>query len=174
VFFHLIGAAMREYGVTQSVEFRAAKWVRCCLLVAVATLMTPALSPAVTQNLAVGGPEETLEGKLMIAGQGRPALKTAKRDYTLSAKTPYLLHTLQDQRLGNREVRVEGTFRPGGIFEVAHLFTVREGKLYKVKYYCNVCNITALEPGECVCCQRTTELQEIPLNEIGKDAVVVP
>jgi len=117
---------------------------------------------------------EVLEGRLIAAGGDKRILKTPQHDYALSANTPSLLHTLQDERLANRELRLEGAETPDGGFEVAHLFTVRNGKLYKVRYYCEICNITALEPGKCVCCQRPTELQETPVSEVGKDTVVVP
>jgi hypothetical protein len=143
------------------------------LLVALASLMVGISSPALGQ-IPSANAFETLQGKLIVQSGDRPTLKTAQHDYILSAKTSYLFHTLQDQRLLNREVRLEGTLKPDGTFEVAHLFAVRDGKLYKVRYYCNICNIAALEPGNCVCCQRPTELQEIPLSEVGKDAVVVP
>jgi len=143
-------------------------------LLALASLTVAAgVSPALGQG-PTAGPSETLQGRLIVVGGGQPTLKTAQRDYTLSAKISYLSHTLQDQRLLSREVRVEGTMKPDGTFEVAHLFTVRDGKLYKVRYYCNICNIAALEPGNCVCCQRPTELQEIPLSDAGKDAIMVP
>jgi len=142
-------------------------------LLALASLtLASAMNPALGQT-RVAGPPEFLQGRLIDVG-GQPTLKTAQRDYTLSAKISYLFHALQDPRLLNREVRIEGTLKADHTFEVAHFFTVREGKLYKVRYYCNICNIAALEPGNCVCCQRPTELQEIPLSEAGKDAVVVP
>lgn len=96
---------------------------------------------------------------------GCPILRVAKKDTNLTARTTYLYHTLQDQRLANREVRLEGTAKPDGTFEVSKLYTVRDGKLYRVRYYCEVCNIEALEPGNCVCCQQPTELQEIPVAE---------
>ena len=80
----------------------------------------------------------------------------------LSATTTYLYHTLLDKRLANREVRVEGTMKADGTFEAERLFTVKDGKLYRVRYFCKVCNIVALEPGNCVCCQQPTELLEIP------------
>ena len=143
------------------------------LFLALASLMVGISSPALGQSPSTNA-FETLQGRLSVAGGGGPTLKTALRDYTLSAKSTYLFHTLQDQRLLNREVRVEGTLKPDHTFEVSHLFTVRDGRLYKVRYYCDICNIAALEPGNCVCCQRPTELQEIPLNELGKDTVVVP
>src|SRR5215467_10795342 len=142
------------------------------LFLGLASLMVGISSPALGQ-IPSASAVETLQGRLIVASD-RPALKTAQRDYTLSAKTASLFHTLQDQRLLGREVRVEGARKPDATFEVAHLFTVRDGKLYKVRYYCDICNIAALEPGNCVCCQRPTELQEIPLSEVGKDMVVVP
>ena len=143
------------------------------LFLALASFMVGISSPALGQSPSTNA-FETLQGRLSVAGGGGPTLKTALRDYTLSAKSTYLVHTLQDQRLLNREVRVEGTLKPDHTFEVSHLFRVRDGRLYKVRYYCDICNIAALEPGNCVCCQRPTELQEIPLNEVGKDTVVVP
>lgn len=106
-----------------------------------------------------------LNGKLeTVSGKGL-VLRTEKKDHPLSARSTYLFHTLQDKRLAGRQVRLEGTKKPDGTFEVAKLFTVRNGKLYRVRYYCEVCNIEALEPGNCVCCQQPTELQEIPVEE---------
>ena len=70
-----------------------------------------------------------------------------------------------DKRLVNREVRVEGTMQADGRFEAERLYTFKDGKLYKVRYFCKTCNIEALEPGNCVCCQQPTELQEIPVSE---------
>ena len=90
------------------------------------------------------------------------------KDQPLSATTTYLLHTLSDKRLANREVRLEGTMKADGTFEAERLYTVRDGKLYRVRYFCKVCNIEALEAGDCVCCQHPTELQEIPVTDEAK------
>jgi len=119
-----------------------------------------------------GTAKTVLEGELAsVPGRG-PVLRARNRKaYTLSARTTYLLHTLGDKRLANRDVRLEGTMKPDGTFEVTHLYTVRDGKLYRVRYYCEVCNIAALEPGACVCCQRPTELQEIPVSEVDQDTI---
>lgn len=115
-------------------------------------------------------PATFLEGKL-VQGQHGPELQAHNKDVRLTAVSTYLLHTLEDSRLSNREVRIEGTMKPGGSFEARRLFTVRDGKLYRVRYYCDVCNIAALEPGKCVCCQRPTELQEIPVSQTDKDTI---
>jgi len=154
-------------------EYQSRIGKRRALLVALASLAMAALSPAPGQS-PTPTVHESLQGSLTVVQGGQPTLRTAKRDYTLSAKNSYLSHTLRDERLLNREARVDGTLKPGGTFEVAHLFTVKNGKLYKVRYYCDICNIAALEPGNCVCCQRPTELQEIPLGEVGNDTAVVP
>ena len=130
------------------------------LLVWTAALTASALYAAQgeTRRLAA------LEGKLLsIPGQG-PVLRIHEKDQPLSATTTYLFHTLQDKRLANREVRVEGMVKAEGTFEVERLYTVKDGKLYRVRYFCKVCNIEALEPGDCVCCQQPTELQEIPVS----------
>ena len=108
-------------------------------------------------------PLTTLQGKLLAAPDKCPILKMDGKEQPLSANTPYLLHTLQDKRLADREVRVEGRMQPEGLFQVEFLYTIHDGKLYRVRYFCKICNIEAIEPGNCVCCQQPTELQEIPV-----------
>ncbi len=129
-------------------------------VLAVITLTSPILAQIHTPDA-----ETNFTGKLVTLEGTGLVLRTGKKELKLSARTSYLFHTLQDKRLANREVRLEGTTEPDGTFEVSKLFTLRDGKLYRVRYYCEVCNIEALEPGNCVCCQQPTELQEIPVNE---------
>ena len=109
-------------------------------------------------------PLTVIEGTLLTTRGDSPLLKSDGREQPLAANTPYLLHTLQDKRLDGREVRLEGLAKPDGAFEVQWLYTVHNGKLFKVRYFCATCNIVALEPGLCVCCQQPTELQEIPVD----------
>lgn len=127
-----------------------------------ATLTFPSLSEAPTEKISA------LEGKLVATAEKCPMLKLPDREVPLSATTPYLLDTLQDKRLDNFEVRVEGAPQPDGSFEVKWLFTIHKGKLFRVRYFCAVCNIVGLGPGNCVCCQQPTELQEIPVNDTDK------
>jgi ketosteroid isomerase-like protein len=126
---------------------------------ALASLLASTLYAAQSKPLTV------LEGKL-VANQGEcPLLKVNGRDQTLSADTPHLYHTMQDRRLDGREVRLEGIPKPDGSFEVHWLYTVHDGKLFRVRYFCSTCNIVALEPGPCVCCQQPVALQEIPVEK---------
>jgi hypothetical protein len=116
----------------------------------------------------------TLTGEIEDKGGSCPVLNADGKQYPLAAAQSFLLHTLGDPRLAHREVRLEGALAQDGSFKVVHLFTVREGKLYKVRYYCNTCHLAALEPGPCVCCQQPTELQEIPVSQVDNDLVVDP
>jgi len=111
-------------------------------------------------------PPLPIEGKLVQLSSG-PALRVNGKDFRLSAQKPWYLHTLKDKRLANREIRVEGEWAPDGSLKIIHFYTVKHGRLYRVRYFCEVCNIEALEPGKCVCCQQPTELQEIPVDQRG-------
>jgi hypothetical protein len=123
---------------------------------ALASLLAPSLWGGEAKPLSV------LEGKLVTTRGDCPILKLNGREESLSADTPHLLHTMQDKRLDGREVHLEGVPKPDGSFEVHWLYTVHDGKLFKVQYFCATCNIVALEPGLCVCCQQPTQLQEVP------------
>lgn len=69
---------------------------------------------------------------------------------------------LRDPRLIDRDWELEGSVRPDGQFDIFKLFTVKDGKRYRVTYYCDICHIVTHEPGDCMCCQAPTELREIP------------
>lgn len=130
-------------------------------------------TPAWGKSSQATGSSSFVQGKLEIAGE---AIKVAGAAGAVSVTSDNfsLLHTLEDTRLNGREVRLEGERKPDGSFQVQHLFTVHDGKLFRVRYYCHVCNIPATEPGNCVCCQRPTELEEIPVTEVTDDMVMVP
>jgi hypothetical protein len=69
---------------------------------------------------------------------------------------------LRDGQLIGREWELVGSFRPDGRFDIVKLFTIKDGKRYRVTYYCEICNIVTHEPGRCMCCQGPTELREVP------------
>jgi hypothetical protein len=116
-------------------------------------------SPQAARGLIV------VEGTLSSLPGNQPTLETSQKTYRLAGQSPYLLHTLQDKRLLHQELQLLGTVGPNGDFVVQRLFAVRNGKLYKVEYYCEVCNITYVQPGHCVCCGRETKLKEVPVGD---------
>jgi hypothetical protein len=138
----------------------AAQALSCVLTVFAAVVCFPALGQGAAAVSSV-----TVQGKLENAGDAVPVLKTAGKDYSLAARTDWLLHTLQDKRLAGREIRVQGELLPDGKIKVNHFYTFKNGQMYRIRYFCHVCNIEALGPGNCVCCQQPTELQEIPVAQ---------
>lgn len=120
----------------------------------------------------------TLQGKLDLKPGAGPVLVTPKKQVVLSATTTYLFKTLEDRRLRHRELRLVGTWQRGGGFQVQTIFTLHEGKLYRIRYFCETCDIAALGPGRCVCCQQPTELQMYPAREGDyprpQDVIVIP
>jgi hypothetical protein len=98
-----------------------------------------------------------------LPGRG-PVLKVGPKDYVLQGQSPYILHTLEDKRLLNHELQLVGTMGPGGDFVVQRMYDIHNGKLYKIQYYCEVCNITYVQPGHCFCCGRETALHEVPAD----------
>jgi hypothetical protein len=115
---------------------------------------------------------QVVRGRLKFETGTGPVVEATGRSITLSARNSYLFHTLSDERLRNLEVRLEGKKLPDGSFQVERILTEHNGKLYRVRYYCETCNIEALEPGPCVCCQQPVELQEIPLDKNDKQILV--
>src|ERR1039458_5473418 len=80
-------------------------------------------------------PLATIEGKLVTTRGVCPVVKTNGREQALSANTPALFHTLQDKRLDGRDVRLEGIAEPNGSFEVHWLYTLHDGKVFKVRSF---------------------------------------
>ena len=69
--------------------------------------------------------------------------------------------TMRDPQLAKRLWEVRGRHEAGGRFVVDKIFTVKDGELHRVTYYCEICHITTHEPGLCMCCQGDTDLREL-------------
>src|ERR1022692_1481251 len=99
-------------------------------------------------------------GKFTVTG-GQAVLQVDGKEIALSSKDEYVAAILTDQRLQSKTVRAEGEWtQKDHAFEVKHLHTVKNGKQYRVAYYCPICNIWSFKPGDCVCCLQPTELRE--------------
>jgi len=116
--------------------------------------------------------QQTLQGKLLFIQGTGPVVKTAKKQVPLAGRYEYIFKTLEDKRLRNDEVRLKGEFQKDGNFRVDNIFTIHHGEVYRVRYFCETCNIVGLGPGRCVCCQQPTELQEVPVNKKDKKILI--
>jgi len=113
--------------------------------------------------LSASGTAETLQGRLVKPTDGNP-IQLVSADEPVTLVVDELQDsTMRDPQLADRTWHLRGHDAPdGGGFKVDRAFTVKDGKLYRVTYYCEICHITTYDPGRCMCCQEDTELREIP------------
>jgi|SRR5262249_10739326 len=67
-----------------------------------------------------------------------------------------------DHRVRQRELQITAWERQKGQLELVAVQSLKNGKLYDIYYYCDICNITAYAPGPCPCCRRELEFKEMP------------
>lgn len=67
-----------------------------------------------------------------------------------------------DSRVRQRELQIVAREQTGNQLEIIKVQSVKEGKLYDIFYYCDVCSITAFVPGLCPCCRNDLEFRETP------------
>jgi rubrerythrin len=67
-----------------------------------------------------------------------------------------------DARVRARDLQVTARLNAKKQLEIIKVQSVREGKLYDLYYFCEICNITAYTPGPCPCCQKELEFKETP------------
>ena len=107
----------------------------------------------------------TLQGQLVKPTEGNP-IQLISGDGPVTLVVDELQDaTMRDPQLADRTWHLRGHESTDGAgFKVDRAFTVKDGKLYRVTYYCEICHITTYDPGRCMCCQEATELREIPEN----------
>jgi len=79
--------------------------------------------------------------------------------YRFSATDPMTV-MFSDPRVRQRELQVTARLRAGDQLEVIKVQSIKEGKLYDIFYFCEVCNIKAYAPGLCPCCRNDLEFRE--------------
>jgi hypothetical protein len=91
--------------------------------------------------------------------------------YTL-LRTKFSEALFVDERLRAKDLLLKGeVFPKSHVFEPARMRSVRNGTVYDLYYYCNVCSIETVSPGPCACCQGPVELMERPVRASAADSV---
>lgn len=67
-----------------------------------------------------------------------------------------------DIRVRQRDLQVTAQLHAGGQLEIINVQSIKEGKLYNIYYFCELCNIKAYAPGPCPCCRNELEFRETP------------
>ena len=111
---------------------------------------------------ALSAGSASVRGRLLVPEEGQAIQLLTDSGRTLELAIDELLdHTMRDPQLARRVWELRGREAEVGKFEVDRAFTIKDGKRYRVTYYCEICHITTYEPGRCMCCQDDTELREI-------------
>ena len=91
--------------------------------------------------------------------------KTTNGVYYTLLRTKLSEALFADQRLREKELLLTGNILPKSqIFDVTKMKSIRNGRVYDLYYYCDICAIRTVAPGPCVCCQAPVELVEQPLD----------
>ena len=70
-----------------------------------------------------------------------------------------------DLRVRRRELQITAQMAAHDQLEIVRVQSIREGKLYDIYYFCELCNIRAYAPGLCPCCRNEMELRETPATD---------
>lgn len=106
---------------------------------------------------------ETVRGRLAQTRDSEPLRLVPLTGASIElAADESLERTMRDSQLATRVWELRGQLQKDGRFAVERIFTVKDGQLHRVTYYCVICHITTHEPGRCMCCQGDTDLRELP------------
>ncbi|HYV04474.1 MAG TPA: hypothetical protein VFB82_07815 [Blastocatellia bacterium] len=67
-----------------------------------------------------------------------------------------------DPRVRQRELQITAKPLSGDKLEIVTVQSIRDGKLYDIYYFCELCNVRAYAPGPCPCCRAELEFRETP------------
>jgi hypothetical protein len=85
--------------------------------------------------------------------------------YTL-LRTKFSESLFIDPELREQDLLLKGrVFAGSHVLEVTRTWSIREGVVHDLFYYCTVCSIESVSAGPCACCQGTVERRETPLSD---------
>ena len=67
-----------------------------------------------------------------------------------------------DARVRARDLQITARIDGKNQLELIKLQLIKEGNLYDIYYFCEICNIRAYTPGPCPCCRNELEFRETP------------
>ena len=129
----------------------------------------PALAAVTVRGRVVCLPEEMhrRHGVELPGGHGHIwALRTANGDLYTILPGRYAEGIFQDERIRAKELQVRARVLPKSqAIEILTVYSVRDGVVHDLYYYCDICAIKSVSPEICACCQGPVELTEKPLSQ---------
>lgn len=108
-------------------------------------------------------PSAIVRGKLAQRAGQPPAIETSDHKFISLEGDAATLGVLTDKRLAGTDLNLKGHFSGANQFIVDPIHTKamlvhKNGKTYRITYWCDVCAIRTYTPGPCICCQQETQL----------------
>lgn len=75
-------------------------------------------------------------------------------------QTDSMITVFTDSRVRERELQITARLRESNQLETIKVQSIKDGKLYDIYYFCDICNIRAYTPGLCPCCRNELEFRE--------------
>jgi hypothetical protein len=112
-----------------------------------------------------------LRGKLIQGKNRSVAFKTESGAVYDLLFTRMSAALFTDTNFQSKTLVLKGRALPDSkMFEVTgNLQSLKGGKLHDLFYYCDICAIKGIEPGECMCCRDPVRLIEEPAGDAGKE-----
>ena len=116
-----------------------------------------------TAVLGADVPGISIRGKLTRSADNKPALEVSPGKLAYLTGDDATLGVLNDKRLWGSDFEAIGHFNAPDHFEIDRIhtramFVHKNGKRLMITYWCDVCYIRTYTPGNCVCCQKYTDL----------------
>jgi hypothetical protein len=74
-----------------------------------------------------------------------------------------MIEMFKDPRVLERSLQISGRLRADGVIEIARVQSIKkEGNVFDLYYYCDICNITTNAMGPCPCCRKELLFMETP------------
>jgi hypothetical protein len=138
------------------------------------TLSAGSASAQTASRVAAEGAVVELRGRVVCLGDGAVLRPCAAASDRFALETPEggryvfrpgdpLTAMFADERVRQRELVVRAQRAPADELETIKVYSVRDGRLHDLDYFCEVCNVVAYAPGLCPCCRRPMVLRETPL-----------
>jgi hypothetical protein len=106
---------------------------------------------------------ESVKGKLIQRKDAPSILRTDDGGEIILSGDDETQKVLHDPRIDGLTLEAIGHFTAPGRFTVEpiyekNMFVLKDGKRLRITYWCDICSIRTYAPGNCVCCQKWTDL----------------
>ena len=146
------------------------KWRVALVALLVAGAGTSSAEDAQPPATATNATPIELRGKLISGKDRSVAFKTDSGAVYNLMFTRMSAALFTDTNLQSKTLVLKGRVLPdSNVFEVTgNLRSLHDGKLHELFYYCDICAIKGIDPGECMCCRDPVRLVEELSSDVGK------